>query len=209
MKNEFWKPNALGLVALLAAFVAIGLHFYQKPPRVGYAETAVLMSEFSEAIKAKGEFEKAQKEWDGNLKRINDSLTSAMNLMKSNYEKSSPKDREAMGRNLSKWNEDLQRYTQAVKRLSEDKEKELMTPVVNKMNSFMKTWGEQHRYDLILGTMNGGNLLEANPGLNITSGLLRDLNAYYRDPQPASVQTGKTESQTPAKAVAQESGTKK
>lgn len=198
MSDWIWKQQGTGLLALLAALIAIGFHFQKRSPKIGYAETAVLMSDFSEAIEAKAEFRKFQNEWDANLKRINDSLTAAMNALKADYDKVSPKERDALERNLARWNQDLQRYTQAVKRMSEEKEKELIAPVLNKMNAFMKTWGEENGFDMIFGTASGGNILQASSALNMTKDLLRDMNAFYRrlppaadtGSSPASVDTG-------------------
>ena len=39
----------------------------------------------------------------------------------------------------------------------------------------------EHGYQLIFGTMSGGNLLRADKGLNLTSRILEDLNRQYRD----------------------------
>lgn len=180
------KQNVFGVVAFLISLMVAGLWFWKQAPSIGYAETGVIMSEFTEAIKARKEFEGAQKEWDKNLKRINDSLLATMNRMKQEYEKASPKERAAMSQNLEKWNADLQRYSGAIKRMSEEKEKELMTPVLSKLNGFMKTWGRENGYDMIFGTMNGGNILQAGERFNVTRDLLKDLNESYRDLEKAS-----------------------
>lgn len=179
------KNQIIALVALAAAAGAIVLHFVQKPPKVGYAETAVLMSEFSEAIKAKKEFEAAQKEWDANLKALNDSLMATMDRMKAEYDKSPAATKDSLRNLLQKRNDDLQRYTNAVKQKAVEKEKELMDPVIRKINSHLDVWGKQHGYDLILGTMSGGNILQANPVFNVTAKVLKDLNETYRD-RPAA-----------------------
>jgi outer membrane protein len=198
MADRFWKQQGTGILALLVSLLAIGFHFQKKSLKIGYAETTVLMAEFSESVEAKAQFRKSQDEWDANLKRINDSLTAAMNVLKANFDKVPPKERETLERNLARWNHDLQRYTQAVKRMSEEKEKELLAPVLNKMNAFMKTWGEDHGFDMIFGTASGGNILQASSALNLTQDLLRDMNAFHRRlpsaadtaSHPPSVNTG-------------------
>lgn len=184
------KNQILALVALAAAAGAIALHFVQKPPKVGYAETAVLMSEFSEAIKARKEFEAAQKEWDANLKALNDSLMATMDRMKVDYDKSPAAAKDSLRNLLQKRNDDLQRYTNAVKQKAVEKEKELMDPVIRKINSHLDVWGKQHGYDMILGTMSGGNILQANPVFNVTSRVLKDLNETYQDKPAADPVTG-------------------
>lgn len=196
MKNQF-----VALIALVIALVSVSLQFTRTVPKIGYAETTVLMSEFSEAIKARKEFEKSQKEWDSNLKALNDSLMSGMEKMKAQYDKASPHVKDSLRSLLQKRNDDLQRYTNAVKKLAIDKEKELMDPVVRKINSYMDLWGKEHGYTLILGTMSGGNILQADGNYNLTSKILKDLNETYKD-APAIVKDGPQEKRADSSGAA-------
>ncbi len=173
-----------GIVAWLALAVGISAmvwNILHKSPKIGYAESTVLMGEFSESIRAKKQFQVAQEEWNKNLKTLNDSLVASMERMKAGFDRASGPKKDSMRSDLQKRNDDLQRYSNAVKKLAEDKEHELMDPVMKKVNSFLDIWGKQHGYDLLLGTMAGGNILQANQGLNVTAAVLKDLNENYRD----------------------------
>jgi hypothetical protein len=44
------KQHITGLVALVFALGAIGLHFWERPVKIAYAETSILLKEFSEAV---------------------------------------------------------------------------------------------------------------------------------------------------------------
>lgn len=179
------KQHFLGLLAVVVAMGAVGLHFWERPVKIAYAETSVLMSQFTESIKAQKEFEESKKEWDKNKKTISDSLNTAMDRLKLGYEKASKLQKELMRQDLDKWNTDLNRYNQAVVKMSEEKQKQLLEPVVDKMNSYLKQWGHEHGYDFIFGTLSGGNILHANISFNITSDFLKDLNEHYKDFQSA------------------------
>jgi outer membrane protein len=190
-----------GPVGLALGACALGLYFANRPPRIAYAETATLMTGFNEAIKARKQLEDQSKEWDGNIKTLNDSLNAAMDRLKSEYDKAPPARKNELRALLERRNEDLQRYTNAVKKMSDQKEKEVMGPVINEMNAFMKTWGKQHGYALILGTTNGGNILQADPELDVTANLLLDMNGHFQD-LPIADKAGATaaEDAKPAKA---------
>lgn len=175
------KRWILLVAALLISVVALVVSWTGRGPNIAYAETATLFSEFTESIQARKEFETAQKEWDKNLTILNDSLSAAMEHMKARYDQASPQERIKLRRLLERRDNDLQRYTQAVKQMATEKETTLMEPVVKKINSFMAIWGKEHGYDLILGTQAGGNILQAHASLNVTAALLRDLNEHYRD----------------------------
>jgi Skp family chaperone for outer membrane proteins len=105
----------------------------------------------------------------------------AMERMKDQYDKATQNGKDTLRNLLQKRNDDLQRYTNAVKKMSVDKEKELMDPVIRKLNSHLDAWGRRNGYDLVLGTMTGGNILQANAELNVTSQVLKDLNETYKD----------------------------
>lgn len=180
------KQNLISILALAVAVGTAGLGIFMRPAKIGYAETSVLLSEFSEAVKARQEFERAQEEWDKNIKNINDSLLAAMERLKTSYEKAKPREKEALSRDLNRWNADLNRYTQATRKMAEEKERALMAPVLDKMNRYMKSWGEKRGYDLIFGTTSGGNILQADAAYNVTSLLLKDLNVHYSNLPPST-----------------------
>jgi outer membrane protein len=197
------KNSIIAWVALAAALAGTAWNIFNRPPRVGYAETAVLMAEFSEAIKAKHRFEEAQKEWDKNLKSLNDSLLAAMDRMKAQFDIAGKAGKDSLRRDFEGRNDDYQRYVEAVKKMSQEKEQELMNPVIRKMNSYMEIWGKQHGYDLILGTMQGGNILQADTDLNLTSRILKDLNEQYVEfplEKPANAPTDSGRATADAKA---------
>lgn len=182
----------LGVLSLAVSLTIAGLWFWNRPAKIAYAETSVILNQFGEAIKARKQFEESQKEWDKNLKDLNDSLMTAMERMKERYDKASSSDKDSLRIHLQRRNEDLQRYTNAVKKMSQEKEKELMDPVISKVNSFLDAWGKAHGYDLILGTMSGGNILQANSDLNVTSKVMKDINEHYKN-LPAASEGPKTE----------------
>jgi outer membrane protein len=175
------KNAIVGWVGLGVALVSLGWNFVFKAPKIGYAETSVIMSDFSEAVKAKAHFQEQQKEWDKNLKTLNDSMLAAMNRMKVQYDGANKPAKDSMRKDFETRNDDYQRYVEAVRKMSQDKERELMDPVIKKINSFLEIWGREKGYSLILGTMQGGNILQADPRYNLTSRILKDLNSQYRD----------------------------
>jgi outer membrane protein len=175
MKNTY-----LSIIAVLVALIGAIYTFLNRNPKIGYVETAVLMNEFKESIKARDEFEADKSRWDQNIKTINDSLTAALERMKSGFDKASEKEKDAMRQELDSRNAELSRYTKAIQQKAVEREKELMDPVIRKINTFLESWGKEHGFSLILGTMSGGNILQASPKLNLTSEIVKDLNAAYQ-----------------------------
>lgn len=55
----------------------------------------------------------------------------------------------------------------------------LVQGVLNQINDFIKKYSEKHHYTLVFGTTNDGNLLFGNKGVDITEGVLEELNTEY------------------------------
>ena len=84
------KQYIIGILACVLAALAMLFNFVRRPAKIAFAETPILLSEFTEAIKARQEFDEEKKTWEKNLKLLGDSLQAAMDKLKSEYEKSSP-----------------------------------------------------------------------------------------------------------------------
>lgn len=175
------KNTAFTMLAFALAAAALAWNLTHKAPKIAYAETSVILAEFSEAIQARKEFDAAQKTWNENLKGLNDSLSAAMEKAKAAFDQAKPAQKDSMQKALNQRNAELQNYANTVKQQAAEKDKELMDPVIKKVNGFLDLWGKQHGYDMIFGTMTGGNVLQANPALNVTAAVLKDLNAQYKN----------------------------
>jgi len=155
----------------------------QSPSKIGYVETSKLMAGFSVAQNAREEFVTKQKEWDHHYKLLQESLAEANELMKAQYDSVSKAGKAALRDTIRKRNLAVQQYSEQVKSLAVEEEKQLMTPVIVDVQDFMTMWGKQHGYSLILGTI-PGNILHADSSLNLTAQVLADLNARYSSGTP-------------------------
>lgn len=170
-------------LAYSATFVVgiMGCSMSRPGPKIGYVDTTKLVTGFIETQRAQKAFAMFQKEWEENLKRLTDSATVAKMRMKLTYDTASIARKNALQDTAFERNQELQNYFNDVKKISTDKEKELMDPVVAKIDSFTEVWGKQHGYTLILGTTPQGNILQADSSLNVTNRLLLDLNAHFSE----------------------------
>jgi hypothetical protein len=88
-----------------------------------------------------------------------------------------------MEKRLQRWNEELTKYTRAVDDMTKQKENELLKPVIDRLNSYVRMWAGKHGFDIVIGTGNGGVILSAVEQVNITGRILDDLNKLYGKPQ--------------------------
>lgn len=73
----------------------------------------------------------------------------------------------------------LMAYAQAEAATSAQEESEMVSSVLEQINSFVRTYAEQHGYTMVYGTTANGNILYGDLGLDITDDLLEALNAEY------------------------------
>lgn len=60
------------------------------------------------------------------------------------------------------------------------REDQIMTGVLNQINSFVEQYGKANGYDLILGTTLSGSVLYGNEAIDLTKIILKDLNKNYQ-----------------------------
>ena len=173
--------NPIVWISLALALLASGgaVWNFIKTPKVVYVETPVLLNQFNEAGVARKVFEEEQQKWDKVLTQYQDSIKAQVETMKKTFDSSTPAAQNQMRQKLSQMQAAFEDYQGRVRMMSQKKESELMQPVLEKANQFMKQWGQEKGYDLILGTMNGGSILYANEKINVTAPLIKDMNAFY------------------------------
>lgn len=171
-----------GLIVVLVGILGFNLYTFKKVnaiPKVCVVDNAVLLSQFSEGISARKNLEYEKKKWEMNVKTLEDSVKKAFEYMKNNYDKSNDKKRAEMQKNLHRWNEEFNNYTKAVDNMSRKKEEELLKPVIEQLNSFVKIWAKRNGYPIVIGTGNGGVILSAADYVNVTDQILEELNKHY------------------------------
>lgn len=83
--------------------------------------------------------------------------------------------------------QDLLRKREILQKLQEKytqqasfEQREINTKLFNTITAFLKKFNAKHKYDLILSTTKGGNVLFAKDGFDITKVVLDELNSEYK-----------------------------
>ena len=149
--------------------------------RIAYVDSSRLMVGFSEADKINKEIEAEKKQYEENLKALEDSVKAHMGLMSKEYDSASPQNKQELREKLREWNVKMNQYQKAGAEEIAKKHQEKMGAVIKKMNAFISEYGKEHNYDLILGTTAGGNILYAKESKrDITNEIIKGLNERYK-----------------------------
>jgi len=166
-----WLTLAAGAIALLAVVAATGLWLTR--PSVAYIDSARLMRQYDGAIAVRQQLQDKQREWRGNVQTLR-AETSALGEQLTQASLS-PQDIEATRDSLQASQRRLARYQRAVEQKAQSMQKELMQPVYDQLNADLRRFGKQNGYDLIFGTVSGGNILYAKEATDITDAFLASI----------------------------------
>ena len=170
-----WKTNQYLiyfsiLFSILAVIIAIALYF--KIPKIGYIDSAILMQQYRGAIQASELFNEEKEEWENNIITLETELNE---LNKEFIEKGTNWDQNTIQEKKKKL-EDKQKeyykYRTAIEEKAAKRENELMQPVFDQLNADIADFAKKHNYDIILGTVTGGNILYGTKAKDLTERFL-------------------------------------
>jgi outer membrane protein len=171
-----WK-NKLKDLFYLASLLTLGWFCYvnySNQRKIGYIDVKQVFNDFD--LKKEMQ-EKYFSQMSGKKKSI-DELGFELQKMGSELEASGKPEEKKMEAFLSK----RKLYMQLVKTYDEEDKKinsEYDTEVIQQMNEYIKKYGEEKGYDLILGSMGNGNIMQAQNQLDLTGEVTAYINNAY------------------------------
>jgi outer membrane protein len=73
----------------------------------------------------------------------------------------------------------LLRYRDAIQQQAQQEDQHLTKAILSEINAYIKQYGKEHGYTFILGANEGGNIVYAAEGTDISDDILKGLNAQY------------------------------
>lgn len=145
-----------------------------------YVDNARLMAESNLFSKVRDSLKAFEMNWKKEAEGLKDSVDSYMKFLEREGGGFTSKEKESRTLEFKKRQENLGRFIAAKKKMSGELENNLMQPALRRMNSYLQEYCESHGYKYILGTTSGGSILAARKDLDITSVLLKEMNASLK-----------------------------
>lgn len=172
-------------VLLIAVIVNLGLTL-DKRSQVAYVKVGELLDKYQGMVDARAQYQLKEKTWKANV----DTLGQELEQMVKDYERKSgsmsARERQLTEQLLETKQNEFLRFRDAMQQKAREEDTKMTEAVVNKVNAYLKEYGEDAGYDLILGATSGGNILYGIDGIDITQDVLKGLNATYTAPQPTN-----------------------
>ncbi len=176
-KTSLFTKWILLLLAIFSGYAAVlGTISFFDIPKIGYVDSSILLEKYQGAIDAREKIKKQTDEWQDNINTLESELGK---LNKEIVEENNAWNKEMRKLKqeafLKKQNE-LVRYSRAVNDKAVKLERELTGPVFNTINAYISDFGKIYGYDMIFGTVAGGNILYAKEPVNLTNEFLAYMN---------------------------------
>lgn len=172
-----------GISAIVIVLVcAVGYLFYAQNSQkedVVYIDVNVLMADYEGMKDAKKVFEEKSKVWQANVDSLIVGFQNELKVYEKERSKMTKKENELQQELLRNKQQQVGNYQQAIQRQSEEEDAKLSGEVVNEVNAYIKEYGKNHHYKIIIGANSSGNVLYAQEGVDITQEVLTGLNAEY------------------------------
>ena len=172
---KIWMTVLTVVVVVMSAFNI----FTSNSDEIVYIDTNVLIEGYKGTKTAQAEFQKKAKEMQSQVDTL---LKDWQNELK-NYEKErSSMTKKELGLKkqlLQNKQERINNYQQGVKKKIQEEDQKVTRNVLNEINDYIKEYGKQKGYKIILGANGSGSLLYAQDYVNITEDVLVGLNSEY------------------------------
>lgn len=170
-KNTTQRLYAIVILLILYASIISTLNFLNSS-KVGYIDSSILMEKYPPAITAREEFQRKSLTWKENVKTLESEL---MQMNKELIESSnhfSKKDIQEKQEAIKKKQNDYANYSKAINEKAVELEKELFEHVFTELNNRINDFGKENGYEIIFGTLTGGNILYGSNNNDLTEEFL-------------------------------------
>ncbi|MEO7988563.1 MAG: OmpH family outer membrane protein [Chryseolinea sp.] len=186
MKNSNTNSNSnrsifevvFKLLTVIALGVLIVLQFTPKDSIV-YVDSIKLMNGYTGMKVARKAYEEKVTVWRTNLDSLKSELESKIKDYQAKQSKLTAKEKQLTEELLQTKQQQFVNYQQIISEKVEKEDQELTTQVVGKVNEYIKKYGEEKGYTIIMAATQYGNIVYSQKGMDITDKVLEGLNKEY------------------------------
>lgn len=170
---------AISLLNLVAVILFATYYILSSGQEIVYVDSIRLMNKYKGIDEVKNEMKRKAQILNTNL----DTLKSELNSKISEYElskyKMTSKEKRLMEELLSTKEDQIINYQQVVSEKIQKENTDLLNKVQSRVNEFIKRYGEQNGYTIIMAATQYGNIVYAQNEIDITDEVIDGLNREY------------------------------
>jgi outer membrane protein len=175
MKNTSIGELIFKAVVITGLIVVIAFQFDKKDAIV-YVDAVKLVNGYKGMQSARKEFEVKTQAWNANLDTLKTELQSKIKEYEATKMKLSAKEKALTEELLQTKQDQFLNYQNIIAEKVQKEDQELITKVLGKVNDYIKKYGEDNGYSIIMAATQYGNIVYAEKGTDITEQVLEGLN---------------------------------
>jgi outer membrane protein len=162
-------------VVITGLVIVIALQFDKKESIV-YVDSVKLVNGYKGMQAARKEFEMKANAWKANLDTLKIELEAKIKEYETTRARLSAKEKTLTEELIRTKQEQYMNYQNIIAEKVQKEDQELTTKVLSKVNDYIKKYGEEKGYAIIMAATQYGNIVYAQKGTDITDQVLEGLN---------------------------------
>lgn len=168
-----YKSKLYYVIIVLCLYSAVIATFnYLSSPKIGYIDSSKLLEQYPAAKKAREEFNSKSITWQENVKTLETELIKLNKELLENSNSWSKQFISERQEEIKKKQLEYNKYGKAISEKASELEKKLFEPIYTEINNKVNEFGSEKGYQIIFGTLAGGNILYGNNNNDLTSEFL-------------------------------------
>lgn len=176
--NQKLLTISVAVAIALSCFAVV--YSYTQKPKIGYIKSTELFEGFVGMKEAKAKYEQKVGAWQANFDTLSKDYHQSLLRFDREYQQMGAKERAEKTTLLRSQMQNLEQYKQTIEEKFKKEDDALTQGVYNQVNTYVKQYGEEQGYTIILGTTNNGNILYGRDQVDITERVLKGLNDTYK-----------------------------
>jgi len=154
------------------------LHF-SASPQLAYVDSTKVLANYEGMKQAQKEFQAKAVTWQANVDTLGKELQESLSDHEKNLASMSKKEQELSTELLRTKQQQLRQYQQAISQQAQEEEIQATQVVLEEVNAYLRSFGKEQGYKIILAATDAGNIAYADEALDITDEVLEGLNKVY------------------------------
>ncbi len=170
--------NVVSTLSLLLT-ISFGIYLFTHQERIVFVDSVQLVNGYKGMQAARKVYQQKATTWKANI----DTLAGEVQKQVMSYEKESsrmtPKEKQLTQELIKTKQKQLIEYQRAMNTQAQQENGKMTDDVISQINAYIKKYGKDHGYKIILASTDYGNIAYASEGLDITKDVLEGLNKEY------------------------------
>jgi outer membrane protein len=168
----------LALINLAAKTYLLVSHFSNNY-NVVYVDSSKVINSYEGMITARKEFQAKVATWKANIDTLTKEITNETARYARSRSKLSSREQELTQKLVESKRQQLAQYQQAISEKANQEDAAATRKIIDEINAYIKSYGEQNGYTIVLAATEYGNIAYAKEYLDITDKVIEGLNNKY------------------------------